>query len=89
MEKLIISEDAVNLIESLKCYWQIDNMNRTYTFRELRIELIEHLPQAEEEESKSLGLVATKHNPAHNLPVEKNYVWHLQKDYKFALRRDF
>ena len=36
---LIISEDAPNLINSLKCYWQIDYMNRTLSFRELRIDI--------------------------------------------------
>lgn len=38
-DMLIISEDAPNLINSLKCYWQIDYMNRTLSFRELRIDI--------------------------------------------------
>ena len=45
--KLITSEDAPNLINSLKCYWQIDNMNRTLSFRELRIDIAQKLPQEE------------------------------------------
>ena len=40
---LIISQDAPNLINSLKCYWQIENMDRTLSFRELRIDIAARL----------------------------------------------
>lgn len=38
-----ICEDAKSLINSLKCYWQIDNMDRTLSFRELHISIKEDL----------------------------------------------
>lgn len=87
-EQVIISEDASNLIQSLKCYWQIDNMNRTYTFRELRIDILEQLPEEDEDMHNFQNLTA-KSNPARNMPVEDDYMYHVQKNYKFSLKRDF
>ncbi len=43
-----ICEDAKSLINSLKCYWQIDNMDRTLSFKELHISISEDLTNAEE-----------------------------------------
>ena len=62
--KVIISEDAPNLINSLKCYWQIDNMNRTLSFRELRIDILAKLPEDEEIDQNNMGLLGAKTNPA-------------------------
>lgn len=42
-EHQFICEDAKSLINSLKCYWQIDNMDRTLSFRELHISIKEDL----------------------------------------------
>ena len=87
--KLIPSEDAPNLINSLKCYWQIDNMNRTLSFRELRIDIAQELPQEEAEANSNLGLLGAKSNPARNMQAEKDYDYHMQKGYKFALKGSF
>lgn len=47
--RAFICEDAKSLINSLKCYWQIDYMNRTLSFRELRIHIRDSPPKDQED----------------------------------------
>ena len=61
-------------------------MNRTLSFRELRIDIAAKLPDAEEEANNNLGLLASKSNPARNIPCEDLYMYHMQKNYKFATK---
>jgi len=85
---LIISQDAPNLINSLKCYWQIENMERTLSFRELPIVISTKLSE-EEEESLNLGLSGSSGNSAKQMPPDHGYMYHMQKNYKFALKMEF
>ena len=43
--RAFICDDAKSLINSLKCYWQIDYMNRTLSYRELRIHIRDSPPR--------------------------------------------
>lgn len=63
-------------------------MNRTFSFRELRIDIKETLPE-EEEETHSNLLMGMKKNSRTRIPADTGYMYHRQKNYKFALKLDF
>ena len=52
-------------------------MNRTLSFRELRIDIASKLPEEEEEANNNLGVGASKSGPGRNIPCEDNYMYHM------------
>ena len=88
-EMQIISQDTPNLINSLKCYWQIDHMKRFLSYRELRIDIADELPREEEENNNNLGLSSQKNTNSRHMPIQDGYKFHMQNNYKFALKKEF
>ena len=64
-------------------------MNRTLSFRELRIDILAKLPEDEEIDQNNMGLLGAKTNPAKQMAADDGYVYHMQKNYKFALQTKF
>ena len=52
-------------------------MNRTLSFRELRIDIASKLPEAEEEMNSNLGLLGAKSAPTKHMHVDPGYDYHM------------
>ena len=66
---VIISQDTPNLLNSLKCYWQIENMERTLSFRELRIDIKNEMDADDAEMTQGL-----KPEPVKQMAPDPGYV---------------
>ena len=74
MPRPFVCEDAKSLINSLKCYWQIDYMNRTLSYRELRIH-ISNSPPKDAEDIQQM-LIGTNNSGSTKPPSEPNFSYH-------------
>ena len=62
-------------------------MERTLSFRELRIDISPKLSSEEEEKLNMVG--GQNSNAVKQMPPDQGYMYHMQKNYKFSLKNEF